>query len=148
MKVSVEVDIGANAGTVYELGTRSYRAIGRSGGKDVTVQLSPEGDRVLDPEGLQKVEEHIARRGDGDDQDMGSERLRVGTFFRGRDILLDDDKISRTHAMIFVDEEGPSIVDLLSRNGTHVNGGRVGDADLNDGDAITIGETRFIVRVL
>ena len=76
-----------------------------------------------------------------------SEKMRIGSFRRGRDILLDDEKISRTHAMVFVDEQGPSIVDLISTNGTLVNGQKISDADLTDGDVINIGKTRFIVRV-
>ena len=67
---------------------------------------------------------------------------------RGRDILIDDEGVSRTHAMIFVDEEGPSIVDLLSMNGTVVNGDRTGGVDLRDGDIVNIGQTRFVLRLI
>jgi len=144
MKVVVEVDKGANQGTRYEIEVRSYRAIGRAGGKDVTVQLSSEGDRILDADDLRRVEEHLAARNRPPSDD--AEKLRIGAFRRGRDILVDDEKVSRTHAMVFVDEEGPSIVDLLSTNGTLVNGKKVGDADLRDGDIINIGKTRFIVH--
>jgi hypothetical protein len=63
-------------------------------------------------------------------------------------LLLDDDKISRTHAMFFLDEDGASVVDLLSTNGTHVNGERITDADLHEGDIVNIGKTRFIVHLV
>jgi pSer/pThr/pTyr-binding forkhead associated (FHA) protein len=145
MKVVVEVDKGPSRGTQYEIGVRSYRALGRAGGKDVTVQLTEEGDAVLDADDIERVEEHLARRGRPAPEE--SERLRIGSFHRGRDIMVEDEKVSRTHAMIFVDEEGVSIVDLLSTNGTHVNGRRVGDADLNDEDIVHVGKTRFIIRV-
>ena len=73
---------------------------------------------------------------------------RIGSFRRERDVLLDDEKVSRTHAMVFLDEEGASIVDLVSTNGTLVNGRRVRDKDLAPGDLINIGKTRFLVRIL
>ncbi len=144
MKVVVEVEKGANVGTRYEIPVRSYRAVGRAAGKDVTVQLSQEGDQPLDPDDLERVEEHLAGRESAHPQD--GKKMRIGAFRRGRDILIEDEKVSRTHAMVFVDEDGPSIVDLLSTNGTLVNGQKVGDADLDDGDIINIGKTRFIVH--
>lgn len=145
MKVLVEVDKGPSQGTRYEIENRSYRAIGRVGNKNATVQLSIEGDMLLDPDDLKCVEEHLQGRPKTRADD--SEKMRIGAFRRGRDILLDDEKISRTHAMVFVDEQGPSIVDLISTNGTLVNGQKISDADLRDGDVINIGKTRFIVRV-
>lgn len=147
MKVILEVDKGQNRGSRYELVVRGYRAVGRSTGSEVTVQLSKEGDRQLEPDDLRVVEEHLARRRDQRDAASADASLRIGAFRRGRDILLDDDKISRKHAMFFLDDDGPSVVDLLSTNGTHVNGKRVGDADLAEGDIVNVGKTRFIVCI-
>lgn len=144
MRVTLEVDKGSAAGMRFDLTESSYRAVGRTGGKDVTVQLSHEGDRQLDPDDLELVERHLAKRKPPSDP---KGNLRIGSFSRGRDVLFDDDKISRTHAMFFLDEHGPSVVDLLSTNGTHVNGKQVTDADLHDGDIVNIGKTRFIVHV-
>lgn len=146
MKVILEVDKGSNRGSRYEIDVRCYRAVGRTGSAgEITIDLSEVGDRVLDPDDARRVEEHLAKR--KIPVPDSSERLRMGAFRRGRDILLDDEKVSRTHAMIFMDDDGPSIVDLLSTNGTHVNGTKVGDADLQEGDVINIGKTRFIVSV-
>lgn len=148
MKVILEVDKGPNRGTKYELEVRGYRAVGRGSGPEVTVQLSKEGDRALEPDDIRVIEEHLRKRGGGEPDDSEeAENLRIGAYRRGRDILIDDDKISRKHAMFFLDDEGPSVVDLLSTNGTHVNGRKVDDADLSDGDIVNIGKTRFIVRL-
>ncbi|MCC7385169.1 MAG: FHA domain-containing protein [Deltaproteobacteria bacterium] len=114
--------------------------------REVTLDYTTQGDHALDPDDAARVEQHLARRPASGVHDP-NDRPRLGAFKRGRDILLDDEKVSRTHAMIFMDEDGPSIVDLLSRNGTHVNGKKVGDADLRDGDIINIGKTRFVVRI-
>lgn len=147
MKVVLEVDKGPNRGSKYELALRGYRAVGRAGGAEVTVQLVAEGDRQLEPDDLRVVEEHLEKRARAEPGSAESGNFRIGAYRRGRDILLDDDKISRKHAMFFVDDDGPSVVDLLSTNGTHVNGRRVSDADLEEGDIVNIGKTRFILRV-
>lgn len=61
------------------------------------------------------------------------------------DITLLDEGISREHSLILHDTETPSysIEDLQSTNGTKVNGKRVRSAELQDGDEIQIGHTRF-----
>jgi pSer/pThr/pTyr-binding forkhead associated (FHA) protein len=61
------------------------------------------------------------------------------------DITLLDENISREHTIILRDEEtgAYSIEDLQSTNGTKVNGKRVRSANLENGDEIEIGHTRF-----
>ncbi len=61
------------------------------------------------------------------------------------DITLLDEGISREHALILFDEDGPGFVieDLQSTNGTKVNGKRVRSASLAEGDEIQIGQTLF-----
>ena len=60
-------------------------------------------------------------------------------------ITLLDEGISREHALVLYDEDGPGYVieDLQSTNGTKVNGKRVRSALLVDGDQIQIGQTLF-----
>ncbi len=60
-------------------------------------------------------------------------------------ITLLDEGISREHTLIHFDEESGryTIEDLQSTNGTKVNGRRVRSAQLEDGDEIEIGHTRF-----
>ena len=61
------------------------------------------------------------------------------------DVTLLDEGISREHALVLYDEDGPGYVieDLQSTNGTKVNGKRVRSASLVDGDQIQIGQTLF-----
>ncbi len=61
------------------------------------------------------------------------------------DITLLDEGISREHALILFDEDGPDYIveDLQSTNGTKVNGKRVRSAALAEGDEIQIGQTIF-----
>lgn len=144
-KVLLVVEKGEHKGACYELLHRGYRAVGRDGGASVTMQFTEDGDQQLDPEDLSRVEAHLAKRSASSPSD--SPGLRIGNFRRGRDILLRDSKISRTHAMFFLDDDGPSVVDLFSTNGTLVNGEKVHDADLDDGDIVNIGRSRFVVKV-
>ncbi|MBI2378333.1 MAG: FHA domain-containing protein [Deltaproteobacteria bacterium] len=144
MKVFLEVDKGHNAGARYEIPARSYRAVGRAGGADLTVQLSKDGDQVLDPDDIRRVEAHLRKRSG---KPAGVDKPRLGAFSRGRDIRLEDEKISRAHAMVFVDDDGVSVVDLGSTNGTRVNANRIEDAELTDGDIVNIGKTRFVVKI-
>jgi pSer/pThr/pTyr-binding forkhead associated (FHA) protein len=55
------------------------------------------------------------------------------------DIVLDDASVSRRHALVTRRGERTVILDDRSLNGVAVNGKRVGEADLQDGDAITVG---------
>jgi hypothetical protein len=66
---------------------------------------------------------------------------------RNCDVLLSDAKVSAYHARVDCDPHGWSIVDLRSRNGTLVNGQRIQRASLKDGDVITVGLSRLVLRV-
>ena len=64
----------------------------------------------------------------------------------GADVALEDDEVSRRHAMIRLDGDGLVIDDLGSLNGTWVNGVRIAKArPLAVGDTIRIGETAIEV---
>jgi pSer/pThr/pTyr-binding forkhead associated (FHA) protein len=58
------------------------------------------------------------------------------------DVQLPDTGVSRRHAQV----DGARIQDLGSTNGTRVNGSRVAEADLDDGDRITLGSTEIVFR--
>ncbi len=59
------------------------------------------------------------------------------------DLVVDDDKVSRYHARIYLEGEEFSIQDLQSVGGTWVNRVRVRDAFLKSGCVIRIGNTQF-----
>lgn len=148
MKVILEMDKGPGVGSRFELPAQVYRAIGRSGGwgeertKTLVVAAGPpsQAEDVVSAhlEGRDRVEDRCTVR---------AVQAAQGSFRRGADILVEDHLTSRTHAMVFVDDDGPSVVDLGSTNGTFVNARAVTDADLVDGDVIRIGSAQFIVRV-
>lgn len=59
----------------------------------------------------------------------------------------DDPYLSRYHLRIEVSPPHCSLRDIGSRNGTRVNGKKVRDADLKDGDVIRAGRTEMLVRI-
>ena len=64
--------------------------------------------------------------------------LRIGRS-PASDILLDDPSVSRRHAQVVHRGGRAVLLDDRSLNGVFVNGARVGEAALQDGDAIAIG---------
>lgn len=79
-------------------------------------------------------------------------RLRRGRYLVGRadfaDICLANQHVSRRHALIVKNDDGVSILDLGSTNGTFVNGLRFsGDQSLMVGDVIKIGDYRIEVSI-
>jgi len=79
--------------------------------------------------------------------------LDPGENLIGRDreavVWIDDESVSRRHARIWVGEDGASIEDLGSRNGTYVGGARIrGAASLKDRDVVKVGSATLTLRVL
>ncbi len=145
MKVFLEIDKGENRGERFKVEVNRYRAIGRADNGTNTAQFTPDGDVALDDEELHRVDRHLRRRHQR--SAPGPKHLGGSPYRRGPDILLDDAKVSRTHCMLFVDEQGASVVDLLSTNGVIVNGRRVSEADLSEGDIVYVGRSRCVVRI-
>ncbi|HZT40629.1 MAG TPA: FhaA domain-containing protein [Chthonomonadaceae bacterium] len=66
----------------------------------------------------------------------------------GNDLVIDSDgQVSKRHARIELDPDGKfTVYDLGSTNGTKVNGRRVDNRTLHDGDEITLGATRLVFQ--
>jgi hypothetical protein len=73
---------------------------------------------------------------------LGEQVISVGRMPESN-IVLADPNVSRNHAEIRPRGTGYVIVDLNSTNGTRVNGVRVQEQDLNDGDELSFGNTRM-----
>jgi hypothetical protein len=64
-------------------------------------------------------------------------------------IRLDDDEVSRRHAKILRNERGQYIVvDMASSNGVFINGQKVTNSTIADGDQIQIGLTTFTFKTI
>lgn len=71
----------------------------------------------------------------------------IDAFDRQDDVAIWDQRLSQPHAIILVDDNSVQIFDMGSRNGTFVNGARVGSAVLVDGDLLRCGTTRMTVHL-
>lgn len=61
------------------------------------------------------------------------------------DISIADPLVSRRHAQLFLNEGGGRLVDLESDNGTFVNGQRIVDSPIVEGDLIELGKSQFVL---
>ena len=62
-------------------------------------------------------------------------------------VVVESDAVSRMHARLTVSDDGVTIEDLGTVNGTMVNGQRVSAVALNPGDMIQLGTTTLTFRV-
>jgi pSer/pThr/pTyr-binding forkhead associated (FHA) protein len=62
------------------------------------------------------------------------------------ELHIDESSVSRRHAILVPQRSGARILDDRSANGTFVNGTRIQQAELHDGDVIVIG--RVMLRYL
>jgi hypothetical protein len=64
----------------------------------------------------------------------------------GNDVILEDTRVSRHHAQLRYRQRRFWLTDLGSTNGTFVNGERVSEAPLRDGDVISLGGLELTFR--
>lgn len=86
----------------------------------------------------------------GDEQEtffLAKRTVRIGRL-ENNDIVIPDPSLSRHHVEIKQSEGKFRLQDLGSTNGTFLNGRRVSEADLKNGDSISIGKVDFRFRRL
>src|SRR5438270_670641 len=76
---------------------------------------------------------------------VGSDAIHIGRGLAAN-LRLDESSVSRRHAILVPRVSGARVLDDRSSNGTFVNGRRVQQADLSDGDVIVLG--RVVLRYL
>ena len=77
-------------------------------------------------------------------------RLGLGRSVMGRgghcQIQINDNTVSNEHAEISIRPEGVTITNLMSTNGTKVNGQQVTSARLHDGDVVRLGRISLVYK--
>ncbi len=76
---------------------------------------------------------------------LAGEAMHIGRGLSA-ELRLDDNSVSRRHAILVPRPAGARILDDRSANGTFVNGRRVQQAELSNGDVIVLG--RVVLRFL
>jgi len=133
---------GAQKGREVRIALGHQLVIGRAYSPSGTHVVPHELRRALNEEDQRFVEEHLRSRAVNTRPGARSE---VAAFERDEDLEVADEAVSQTHAILFVDEAGVSLLDVMSTNGTFINGGRCRDSALTSGDLIRVGETRLEV---
>jgi serine/threonine-protein kinase len=88
----------------------------------------------------------------GTDSDLKFTYTEHDTLLVGRSVhaqlrLRNDRQISRHHFRLEMNPPSCFLLDLNSSNGTFVNGVRVKERDLRDGDIVSVGQTKLTVRI-
>ena len=86
--------------------------------------------------------EHAMLIWDGRDVPLDRDVVVIGRS-SDCDVVVDDPNVSRRHAEVRRIGDGYSLVDLGSTNGTEVNGQRIQETALMNGDVIGVGTTRI-----
>ncbi len=137
---------GPDTNMTFQIEQGTCRALGRGAvDPNKTAVFNVDIALALDDSARGLILQYIGRqfRNDGRQQ-KGPQGERLGQFRRAADIVLTDTSLSRLHAMVFAEESGVGILDLVSKNGTYVNGREVESKILSRGDTIEMGETTIV----
>ena len=137
--LDLRVVSGPDEGMRYSIEEGTYRIIGNRDGTSFAIeQITPEGDRILNPDQQEIIHTHIKTY---------SSHARLKFQKRGPDILLNDLSVARMHVMVLMDDSAISIADLTSTNQIQVNGNPIKEAKLKEGDMISIGSTKLMTLI-
>ncbi|MDO8644342.1 MAG: FHA domain-containing protein [bacterium] len=142
-RVLFEIVEGKENGQQVALKLGTCKAIGRSleSGEQTKV-FNIDSVASLDDFSKKLVINYVSQQFQGKEKGA-SPTGDLGSFKRVADWPLDDEAVSRLHAMIFFGETGVGILDLVSKNGTYINGTEVESQLLKNNDLITIGGTKI-----
>ncbi|MGH2514172.1 MAG: FHA domain-containing protein, partial [Ktedonobacterales bacterium] len=125
-----------NAAAVAPQGQQGFEVAGGGYGE-------ADKTRVVRPSGQQSLGMIVVRQGKepGRIFEVRKDRLTIGRS-RESDIFLEDLAVSRLHTTVARDNSGRYLLrDENSANGTYVNGQRISEHVLDEGDEIQVGQT-------
>ncbi len=136
---------GTNKGLTFHIDRLTCKAIGRSiTDPNKTAMFNVEVSLALDEGTKGLIQHYIGKQFKDVKKVEAGGTAATGPFKRTSDVIIDDMAISRLHAMVFFGETGVGILDLVSKNGTFVNGEEIESRLLKKGDMIEMGETKII----
>lgn len=135
------VEVGPKKGMQFQIECGTCKAIGRAvGDAHKTSAFHVDVTLALDDNTRRLIQQYVTKQFSRKDAAPGTE---FG-FRRTGDIVLEDLSVSRLHAMIFYDDIGVGVLDLVSKNGTFVNGEEVESRLLRQGDRIEVGDSKIV----
>jgi len=130
-------DIRVSCALVDASVTRSSRTPNRSGRSSQATPMVLDREKLLREKPRAPKATIEVKTGDRSSVQLGPEPLLIGRD-QQNDVVLDDTRVSRKHAEVRLRLGRYTLYDLQSTNGTYVNGRRVAEVVLNDGDRISI----------
>lgn len=102
----------------------------------------------MDSNNQKLVEKYLKRHSvsKGGNQPSAGHQRFLGDFIRDPDFMFADSAVSRSHAVVFQDDDGVKILDLVSKNGTFVNGKEVEFVLLKNNDVVSVGNTSMRIN--
>ncbi len=139
--------IGSNKTMTSQAAIRSATAEGLTERVDAIAFLGESVRRRAIAEGPPGPGRYLEVQGPGESLliPLSSGVMHIGRGLSA-DLHLDEKSVSRRHAMLVERPGGARLLDDRSSNGTFVNGRRIVQADLEDGDVIVLG--RVVLRYL
>jgi len=147
-RISFRITEGRDSGLTFQLEQGTCRAIGRATvDPNKTAVFNVDIAFALDESTKGLILKYVARQFQRvGSQDASGAGEKLGRFRRAPDVVLSDASLSRLHAMVFSDGENVAILDLVSKNGTYVNGQEVESRMLKSGDVIELGDTTLVLE--
>lgn len=143
-EILIYIAEGKNKGLEVSLPLGGCRAIGRSlDDMESTQVFDSSGIVGLDDNTKQLVLTYVTKQFQASQQDVAGD---IGAFRRMPDISLSDSAVSRLHAMVFHGPNGVGILDLVSKNGTFVNGAEIESKFISSEDVVTIGSSKIRIN--
>ena len=112
-------------------------------GSTMVYAPDPEAEPEPEPTPAPAAAEVVVLMWEGREHPLGSSPITVIGRSSECDIVVGDPNVSRRHAEVRKLGRGYSLVDLGSTNGTEVNGQRVTETSLMNGDVIGVGTTQI-----
>jgi len=147
-RVTFRITEGRDTGLTFQLEQGTCRAIGRATvDPNKTAVFNVDIAFALDEGTKGLIRKYIGKQFQRMTAGAGPQSgERLGTFRRAPDVVLTDGSLSRLHAMVFSDGDNVAILDLVSKNGTYVNGQEVESRMLKAGDVIELGDTTLVLE--
>ncbi|MCP5463464.1 MAG: FHA domain-containing protein [Deltaproteobacteria bacterium] len=121
------------------------------GDRTVVMKPSEFSFSNLNSENIGLIEQYLSRKNKetGKKQAVSRQNGHVlGDYTRDPDLLIEDPSVSRSHAVLFQDETGLALLDLVSKNGSYVNGKEVEFTKLKHNDVVNVGQVSVKVSFL
>jgi hypothetical protein len=154
LKARFSVPTGKSLKDNFELALGHCLVVGRAARLDPDTDMTYFGMNetgiALNNHTLQLIEKYLAKASILKGQNVPEIPLAANSlagFHRDQDVFLDDKSVSRAHAIFYQDDQGVFVMDLVSKNGTYLNGREIERTRLKHNDVVSFGTVSIKVKL-